>query len=270
MKIGNFIFFVLILVFLPLTALSQQDDTERKGLDIMLKHYGQMKTRNWRSDVTMELVDLAGKVQHRHLKRLSKTDAKDREKYHLRFLDPPRIRNTTLLMVEHIEREDDIWAYFPAIKKVQRISGANLRSSYMGTEFSYKDLKREKVDPEKNKYLFEKMEDIYQMAHYVIKAVPISKREKIEQGYQYRKLWIRQDNYLATRIEYYDEDGDHLKTLIGSDLRVVGESGKSRYFQLVMANTKGVKTILKFRMLRIDEEDPADKYFTKTHLMRKY
>ncbi len=130
------------LVFMWPAIVFGQDDAEKKGLEIMLKYYEQMTTRNWRSDVVMRLVGRSGNTQNRHLKRLSKTDDQNQEKYHLRFLKPPRIRNTTLLMVEHLDREDDIWVYFPAIKKTQRISGTNLRASYMGTLFSYKDLKR--------------------------------------------------------------------------------------------------------------------------------
>lgn len=267
MSVNRYLLIGFILFAWALEATAQEGNEER-ALAIMQRHYEQMTTRNWRSDVIMQLVDRSGKVQTRHLKRLSKTDENDQEKYHLRFIDPPRIKNTTLLLIEQNSRVDDIWFYLPAIKKIKRIAGANLRASYMGTEFSFKDLKREKVNPAHNRYVFVEKKMLCGMEHHVIDAFPVSKEEQVEQGYKRRRFWIREDNHLAARIDFYDEDGDFLKTLVGSDMHEVGASGKTRYHQLTMTNRKGAKTIIQFQLLRINEEDPADKYFTKTYLLK--
>lgn len=260
--------FLHLTLFLPDLCVAQEDP-EAKGLEIMQKLYEQISCRNWRSDVLMRLISRSGDVQTRHLKRLSKTDERDCEHYHLRYTSPPSVRNTTLLIIENKERSDDVWMYFPAIKKTRRLSGTNLQSSYMGTEFSYKDIKREKVDPQHNRYVYIGEEELNGLAHYIIDAYPVSKQEKSEQGYEYRRLWVRKDNYLATRINFYKQEGELLKTLVSSDMRPVGESGKFRYHQMLMTNVKGVKTELIFNMLRLDEEDPDDKYFTLNYLSQR-
>jgi hypothetical protein len=244
-----------------------EDNSKPNGREIMLNHYEQMTTRNWRSDVVMELHDRSGNVQTRHLKRLSKTDSDDQEKFHLRYLEPPRIKNTTLLIIEHKDRESDLWFYLPAIKKIKRLSGSNLQASYMGTEFSYKDLKRENIDEGENRYEYIKSEELEGIDHFVVDAYPASAQEKVEQGYSKRRLWLRNDNYLASRVDFYDSAGDYLKTLTGTDMREV-DKNKFRYFKRTMTNRKGIKTVLEFRLLRVNEEDPADKYFTKTYLKR--
>jgi hypothetical protein len=103
----------------------------------------------------------------------------------------------------------------------------------------------------------------------VVEAYPVSKEEKEEQGYHHRTLWIRADNYLATRIEFFDKDGDYLKKLEGEDMQKIGESGKVRYLKMTMTNKKDVKTVIQFNMVRINEEEPDDKFFTKTFITRK-
>jgi hypothetical protein len=253
----------------PQKAPTGQTDAEKKGYDIMLKNYEQMTTKNFRSDVKMELIDLQSKVQTRHLKRLSKTGEDDCEKYHIKFVDPPTIRNTTLLILENTDREDDVWFYLPGLKKTQRISGANLRTSYMGTEFSFKDLKREKVPAGGNRYVLVETVELDGVKQAVMDAFPVTDKEKDEQGYQRRRLWVRLDNYLVTRIDYFDEDGTSPKKLLFSDMRPVGKSGRIRYFQAAMTNKKGVKTIIKFELMRIDDEEISDQYFTKDSLTKE-
>ena len=237
--------------------------------DVMKKNYEEMTTKNFRSDVLMELRVRDGRVQTRHLKRLSKTDAKDREKSLLIFTSPPTVRHTALLIVEHEEKSNDVWFYLPAVQKVKRISGSNLQRSYMGTEFTFKDLEREKVTPDRNRYEMAESEKLDGVDHYVLDAFPVGEQEPAEQGYQKRRLWIRKDNFLSSKVMFYNKKGEYLKTLIATDMKEVGKSGKFRYHTLTMTNAKGVKTVINLNMIRIDEEEPKDQYFTKAFLTRK-
>ncbi len=242
---------------------------EMSGQDVMKRNYEQMTTKNFRSDVVMELMVRGGRVQTRHLKRLSKTDAKNQETSLLIFTDPPTVRHTALLIVEREEKNNDVWFYIPAVRKTKRISGSNLQRSYMGTEFTFKDLEREKVTPDRNRYEMIESEELGEVDHYVLDAFPVGEQEASEQGYQKRRLWIRKDNYLTSKVVFHNKKGEYLKTLVGSDMKEIGRSGKFRYHTLTMTNAKGVKTIIQLNMIRINEEEPKDQYFTKAFLTRK-
>jgi outer membrane lipoprotein-sorting protein len=259
----------LSMLALCVSAAAEQTPEEKKGTEIMRKYYKEMTTKNFRTDVTMQLVDRAGKTQTRHVKRLSKTDEKDQEKFLIIFVDPPTVRHTALLMVEHENKDDDVWYYIPAIKRAKRISGSNMRNSYVGTEFTYKDIRREHVEPEENCYVYVKNEKLNGADHFVLDASPVSTKEKDEQGYGGRRLWVRADSYLVSQVEFYKENGDHLKTLVATDLRPVGDKKRPRYFKLTMTSAKGVKTIIEFKNVEIDGKDPADKFFTKAFLTSK-
>jgi hypothetical protein len=248
---------------------ADQSEAEKKGYEIMLKNYEQMTTKNFRADVKMQLIDSDGSVQTRHVKRLSQTDDKDQESYHVRFLEPATVRDTTLLILEKESGEDDIWFYLPAMNKVKRVCGADLRGSYMGTEFSFKDVKREKIPKKLQRWVLVGSEKLDGADHHVIEAFSVTPEEQKEQGYQKRKFWIRKDNYLVSKAEFYDEDGDFLKRLICSDMREVGTSGKVRYFTYTMTSNKGRKTILHWDLLKINEEPIDEKFFSKAYLERK-
>jgi hypothetical protein len=250
---------------------------EERGRKIMEKNREQMTAREFASKATLLLIDASERVQTRHLRRLSKTGDDDYEKYLIIFSDPPEIRGTAVLNIEHQDRDDDLWIYLPALKKSKRISGTNLRGSWMGTEFSYKDLKRDRVA--ENRYLFVRVEpkaapavppaaaaggkggaeatgakapEAGAVDLFVLDAFPATQREKDEQGYSRRRLWIRADNYYVAKAEFYDKDGELLKTLSLADLRPIGRTGKVRAFTNTMISQKGLKSVIKFEEIHID------------------
>ena len=46
------------------------------------------------------------------------------------------------------DREDDQWLYMPAYgQKLKRIAGGNKKGYFMGTDFSYEDLRPENLRP---------------------------------------------------------------------------------------------------------------------------
>ena len=62
-----------------------------------------------------------------------------------RFVQPPDLRDTALLMLEGDERED-FFLYLPALLRVRRVTGAQRSDSFMGTDLSYEDLRRPRVE----------------------------------------------------------------------------------------------------------------------------
>jgi Outer membrane lipoprotein-sorting protein len=267
----------------------KESEPERMARAAMKKHYLQMTDKQLITKAWMNIVERNGRKQTRHMWRMSETNKKDEERYVVVFDSPPAIRHTAVLLLEHRGRDDDTWVYLPAIRKTMRISGTNLRQSWAGTEFSYKDLKRESVSA--NRYVLVKTEKQAGQAVkapaakksptgkkgrpksmptdlLVIDAFPVTKQEKAEQGYSRRRLWIRSDNYLATRIEYYNKRNKLLKTLVASDLRHVGKTGKVRAYKSTMTNRKGRRTEVRFEEIHINEGDIDDRIFTRRYIER--
>jgi hypothetical protein len=256
---------------------------EKLGRKVMAKNREMMTAKYFKSVVSLLLVDRKGRTQTRHLQRMSITGADDQEKYVIVFDRPPEVRKTAFLNIEHKDRDDDLWMYMPARKRTKRLSGTDLRFSWMGTLFTYKDLKREKLEGNRYELVRTERRSAAPMKRnsdgslnrttdkvdvYVIDAFPVTKREKDEQGYGRRRLWVRADNSMAEKVEYYDTRGKLTKTLRLSDMRWVGKSGKCRAYVNTLLDRKGKKSIIKFEEIHINEAPISSRYFTKRYIER--
>jgi hypothetical protein len=63
-----------------------------------------------------------------------------------RFTAPEDLRDTALLVIEQDGRPDDYFLYLPALDRVRRVSGAQRSDSFMGTDLTYEDLERRRVE----------------------------------------------------------------------------------------------------------------------------
>lgn len=58
----------------------------------------------------------------------------------VRFLEPPDIRKTALLLIENEVGYDDLYLFLPAFEMVRRVSAAQRADSFFGTDLSFEDL----------------------------------------------------------------------------------------------------------------------------------
>lgn len=65
-----------------------------------------------------------------------------------RFTEPPDLRGTAILMLEGESRDDDdqVFLFLPALERVRRVSAAHRGDSFMGTDLTYEDLQRPRVE----------------------------------------------------------------------------------------------------------------------------
>jgi hypothetical protein len=55
----------------------------------------------------------------------------------------------------------------------------------------------------------------------VIEAMPKTPEVATNSGYGKRKMWIREDNFVAVKGEYWDTDGSPVKTFTATDVREI-------------------------------------------------
>lgn len=233
-------FFFLILMFLTETFLTQAEDKERKlsGRGIMENVYqrpdGDDRTSTWQ----MTLIDKRGRQRVREVIFYSKDDGQD-TKTLIYFRKPADIKGTGFLSYEYDDpqKDDDRWLYLPALKKVRRISGTSNNDYFMGTDFTYDDMGKRRVDEDTHQLLREEKKDGNKC--WVIESIPKDK----DYLYSKRISWIRQDSLCEARVEYFDRRGSLLKTLTVPEQRK--QDGFWTAFKMVMDNTqKNHKTIL--------------------------
>jgi hypothetical protein len=58
----------------------------------------------------------------------------------VRFLDPPEVRRSSVLILDNGARDDDFFVFLPVLGKVRRFSGAQRADSFFGTDLWYEDI----------------------------------------------------------------------------------------------------------------------------------
>ena len=180
---------------------------ELTAREIIEKVYNRPEGDDQTSNLTMTLENKSGKQRIRKIKQFTK-DMGDVEKSIMFFQSPADVKNTSFMSWTYDnDKSDDQWIYLPALKKVKRISSDSKSDYFMGSDFTYDDLGDRKLDADDHELL--RSETIDGVDYYVVESV--SKDE--EYMYSKTKTWIRKDNFIGLKKEFYDEDEDLLKIL---------------------------------------------------------
>jgi hypothetical protein len=117
------------------------------------------------------------------------------------FVEPEYLRGTKLLMIENFDRSDDFFLYLRSQKKIRRISTAQRRDSFMGTDLSYEDMEqRYAADFDVESRPDARVED---ESVYVIHASP-----RYRSGYAWAEFFIAKSDHAILKVHYYREHDD--------------------------------------------------------------
>lgn len=236
---------------------------------IMQKNFFVSKIRSLKTDSTMILINDRGQTRERKTTTLTKLQKNGIDsKLLVKFLSPADIKGTGFLQVEHSSGDDDQWIYLPALKKTRRLVANNKKDSFVGSDFSYGDILLPKVEFYKHTLL--RTEPLDGQDCYVIESIPRDDDVKRDSGYSKKITWVRKDNFLETKVEYYDVSGRLLKTQNVSGHKLV-EPDTQRWIALrreMINHQTDHKTIFTFD--RIEADVPvADDVFTTRSIERE-
>ncbi|MDB5967917.1 MAG: exporters of the superfamily-like protein [Hydrocarboniphaga sp.] len=215
--------------------------------ELAQRNYQHNRVLDSTADLTMTLANKAGDQRVRKLRSTTKLKADGIDNMRLlTFSYPADVKGTTTLLVEQTGRDDDMWIYLPALKKVRRLVAQNKRDSFVGSDLSFGDILGHKPQDWTFKKVGEEMLD--GVATAVIEATPKNSEVARNTGYSLRKLWLAADTAVALRTDYFDEAGQALKTVTVSDVRAVdGAPGKTQFMRIEASNQQsGSRTTMSF------------------------
>jgi outer membrane lipoprotein-sorting protein len=80
-------------------------------------------------------------------------------------------------------------------------------------------------------------------------------------------LWISKEDYLQMKAEYYDEEGNLVKTETGSDIKIMNGRQITTRFELVPADKPGNHTIVILDAVRFNV-DLSENFFSQQNLQK--
>jgi len=198
-------------------------------------------------NLLMEMTDNRGKKRTRDTRSFRKYYGEEKRTV-LFYLSPSSVKDTGFLTFDYpqVGRDDDQWLYLPAMRKVRRISASNRGDYFLGTDFTYEDIKKEsKVSIEDYTRTTLREELLDGVRTYVIESVPVNEDTAKELGYGRIVQWVDADIWMVRKAEYQDVRGNALKTIYTRDIRQVQDIWTSHRLQATNHKT-GHKTLFTF------------------------
>ena len=216
----------------------------------------------------MELIDRRGQVRVRETRSFRKYFGEER-RFVLFFESPRNVRDTGFLTHDHPEagRADDQWLYLPAMRKVRRVAGSDRGRYFMGTDFTYEDVKNgTKVSFDDYDWRTLRAENLDGRPCVVVEAIPISEEVAEELGYSRVLVWVDAALELVRKFETWDVSGNHLKTVMSSEIREVDGIWTAHRLEAVNHKT-GHRTVFTISDVRYNQ-GVDDDLFTERALRR--
>jgi hypothetical protein len=174
---------------------------------------------------TLTINDGKGNQRVRKFSMASKRDAKmGVTKSVMRFLEPADVKGTGILTFDYETKDDDMWLYMPALRKVRRIVSSEKTKSFMGSEFTNADITKPNVD--EYTYKMVGSETMDNTDCWKIEITPATKDIATSYGYSKKIAWIGKSDNVARRNEYYDLDGKLLKVMVVKSIKLLDEKNK--------------------------------------------
>ncbi len=218
--------------------------------------------------VKMRIVNAKGQAREREMAMASKLyDGGKTEKRIYRFLSPPDVKGTGVLVFDYETKDDDVWLFLPALRKTRRIVSSKRSKSFMGSEFSYADLNVPALDD--YSYRLAKEESFEGTACWVIEVQPKNDQIAKDEGYSRKTYWVSKAKHTVRRGMFYDLGGKLLKEFRSKDIKLL-DPKKKRYRAMYMEMTNrqnGRKSVFESTKA-VFSPTVKDDLFTSRHLER--
>ena len=151
------------------------------------------------------------------------------------YLAPAKVKGVKILT---LNKGDDIWTYFPRTGRVRKIASSARKQKVMGSDFSYEDFAPGDFEIDYKARLAGREKEAGDEC-YKLELIPTP------EGPAYSKLisWVRTSDFIPIRLDYYDGEGELLKRLTLSEIKVI--QGHPTAMKMTMTNLQeGGNTVI--------------------------
>lgn len=207
--------------------------------------------------IKMVTMDDQGNTQIRRFISVIAKDDDGHFSYLVRFLSPEDVRGVTLLTVEGEEGVNQ-WLYLPALGEPRRVSGSSRAGNFMGSDFTFEDMRRE--DPSEHSHHRLQDDHVDGRSVYSIISAPAGADIRRAADYAHRILFVDKDDFAILRIEFYDEGRRLTRTFQAYDYNSPEIDGNSlRPLRATMtSHEKGSTSMMRVLKSRLNIELPDD------------
>ena len=225
---------------------------------------GQQVSRN----LNIELIDRRGKIRRQETRGFRRYFG-DEKRTVIFYRAPANIRDTAFLTYDYssTDKDDDQWLYLPALRKVRRVSASDRGDYFLGTDFTYEEIKKENKI-ELGDYTFKRLgqEIVDGVDCFVVEGIPKTNAIAKELGYS-KVVWrIDPLIWMSRSSDYWDVNGNHLKTITTPVIKQIDGIWSALEIRAINHKTQH-RSVFTFANIDYKEEVPA-KLFEQRSLTR--
>jgi hypothetical protein len=227
-------FLVVFMLLLPFHGFAMTAEEVMKKSQAAFLYPGQ----DFKARVVMKLISREGKERLREMTLLRKNygEAGADQKYFIYFFQPADVRNMTFMVYKYPAKDDDRWLFVPAIDLVRRIAARDVRSSFVGSDFTYEDVSGRDIPADTHTLLRE--EKFGDKDCYVVESVP-----KEPTDYVKRISWIDKTSFLPLKEEYYDVQKELARLFTADKIEEVPAAGGRERRGIPTATKRTMKNV---------------------------
>ncbi len=209
-----------------------------------------VEARDVGKDAGLEMKMILTDKKERERKRelfIIRKDFNGQDKLLLKFTYPKDISGTSFLVWERKGRDNERFLYLPALGRIRRIATNQKDENFAGTDFSYEDISGRKL--EDYTYQLEEELAVYEENDcYLL----ISHPKDMDSKYPKVLSWVRKDNFVTVKAEYYNKNEDVEKTFKCLKLKQIDKIWTA--LELSMENHKtNHKTVIKVEKVKYNK-----------------
>ena len=172
---------------------------------------------------------------------------------------PPRDKGTAFL-----KRGNEIWNWLPSVGRVIKISPSMMLQPWMGSDFTNDDLVKESSIVSDYTHEILGADEIDGQSCWKLRLIPLPDAAVVWGSVL---VWVKQDEPIELRVEFYDEDGELVNVQTLSDIREMGGRRIPTVLTMVPVDKPGHSTVLTFTSATFDEPID-DSFFSEQRLKR--
>ena len=163
-----------------------------------------------------------------------------------------------------LKRGNEMWSWNPSINRLIKLPPSMMSQGWMGSDYTNDDILKESSVVTDYTHEIMGEEKIGDLVCYKIRMTA-KENASIVWGHQIR--WIEKKEFLVMRAELYDENGDLVRTEVGSDLKVFDGRTIPSKLELLPAEDPGNKTMVEIKDVKFNVQI-EESFFSQQNMKR--
>ena len=163
-----------------------------------------------------------------------------------------------------LKRYNDMWHWMPSIGRLIKLPPSMMSQGWMGSDYTNDDILKESSIVTDYQHRLTGEEEVNGMMCYKIRMIP-NEDAAVVWGKVIK--WISKEHYNQLKSEYYDEDGERVRTELLSDVKEMDNRMVPTHIEVIPEDEKDQKTVLELNQIKFNRDIP-DGFFSQQNMKR--